>query len=644
MKRKVFAVLAAVFAGLLFTVCDDDITTPAPSPLTIENGVIIACDRSVTSVVIPSGVVSIGNYAFSGCAGLTALTIPSGVVSIGGYAFSGCTGLQALIVPSGVVSIGDYAFSGCAGLTSLILPASIMSAGDKPFAGCANLTVYYAGTKAQWEALGVEAEGINVICSDTAAGGSGGDGSGGNGGGTGGSGGDGSGDNGGGTGGSGDNGGDPGINGYTLVWQDEFDYTGVPDPSKWKYQTGAGGWGNNELQNYVANPDGTSEAVATAWVDGEALHIKAYNDGKEWKSARMNSRESWTYGIIEARLKVTDKRGTWPAFWMMPKEGTYGNKGWPDNGEIDIMENAPSTCQPHRVFSTLHAQGHFADKGAAIGEKTWDHDLSSKWHTFAIKWDEDSITAYYDDVIMGTYIKGNKDWKDWPYDKDFYIILNLAIGGSLGGTADVASLPASGVEFLVDYVRVYQKDSTGGNSGNSGGGAEFNGSATTDKFWKGWRPYYGIQVWTTGEYGDVWGQEPVINMASGTISATKASLIMLPVFGAFDENGVELSGAYDYSAVKKFSLKIKANKAGSTVGIGTYFTGSESEPKKTITLTTDFQPVEIPVTNGTSHKYMFYLNCAVPSADYVVTVNDVAFYDAQGNQIKDLVIIPGSQK
>lgn len=635
MKRKVFAVLAAVFAGLLFTVCDDDITTPAPSPLTIENGVIIACDRSVTSVVIPSGVVSIGNYAFSGCAGLTALTIPSGVVSIGGYAFSGCTGLQALIVPSGVVSIGDYAFSGCAGLTSLILPASIMSAGDKPFAGCANLTVYYAGTKAQWEALGVEAEGINVICSDTAAGGSGGDGSGGNGGGTGGSGGD-----GGGTGGSGDNGGDPGINGYTLVWQDEFDYTGVPDPSKWKYQVGASGWGNNELQNYVANPDGTSEAAATAWVDGEALHIKAYNDGKEWKSARMNSTQSWTYGIIEARLKVTDKKGAWPAFWMMPTDSKYGT--WPASGEIDIMENAPSTWGFGKAFSTLHAKGHSGGAGASLGNKTWDHDLSSQWHTFAIKWDEDSITAYYDDVSMGTYIKGDKNWVDWPYDKDFYIILNLAIGGELGGTADVASLPASGVEFLVDYVRVYQKDSTGGNSGNSGGGADFNGSDTTDKFWKDWRPYYGIQVWGPAEG---WGQEPVINMVSGTISATNANpSVMFPVFGAFDENGVDLIGAYDYSAVKKFSFKIKANKAGSTVEIGTYFTGSESGPRKTITLTTDFQNVEIPVTNGTSHGYIFYLVCTVPSADYVVTVNDVAFYDAQDNQIKDLVIIPGSQK
>ncbi|MCH5295895.1 MAG: glycoside hydrolase family 16 protein, partial [Treponema sp.] len=123
---------------------------------------------------------------------------------------------------------------------------------------------------------------------------------------------------------------------YICVWQDEFNYTGVPDTTKWKYETGANGWGNNEIQNYVTNYSGTSEAAATAWVKDGVLHIKAYKDGNQWKSARMNSTQSWTYGIIEARLKVTDKKGAWPAFWMMPKESTYGNKGWPDNGEIDI--------------------------------------------------------------------------------------------------------------------------------------------------------------------------------------------------------------------------------------------------------------------------------------------------------------------
>lgn len=257
---------------------------------------------------------------------------------------------------------------------------------------------------------------------------------------------------------------------YICVWQDEFDYTGVPNTSKWKYQKGANGWGNNELQNYVDNPNGTSEADATAWVKDGALHIRAYKDGSEWKSARMNSVESWngneTGVIVEARLKVTDKKGAWPAFWMMPvgrdswySDGHYGE--WPASGEIDIMENAASTWGFRRAFSTLHAQGHSDGAGSAgvsIGDKTWDHDLSSQWHTFAIKWDKDSIIAYYDDVSMGKYSKGDKDWVNWPYDKDFYIILNLAIGGKLGNTNDAASLPTDGsVEFLVDYVRVYQK-------------------------------------------------------------------------------------------------------------------------------------------------------------------------------------------
>ena len=190
-----------------------------------------------------------------------------------------------------------------------------------------------------------------------------------------------------------------------------------------------------------------------------------------------------------------------------------------------------------------------------------------------------------------------------------------------------------GLNRYVDWSKgdVEKDPSVGGGTG---------GGTTTDSFWKGWQPFIGIQVWGPAEG---WGQDPDIDMVSGTISATVVPIpdktaTMFPVFGAFDENGSDLIGTYDYSAVKKFSFKIKASRAGSTVVIGTYFTGSES--KKTITLTTEFQNVEIPVTGGTSNGYLFYLNCSVPSKDYVVTVNDVAFYDADGNQIKDLPMTP----
>ena len=236
--------------------------------------------------------------------------------------------------------------------------------------------------------------------------------------------------------------------GLTLVWNDEFDYTGVPDTSKWKYQTGKTGWGNNELQNYISN----KTTAKTAVVEDNMLKIKAYKEGDEWKSARLNTKDHWKYGYIEARLKVTDRTGAWPAFWMMPQDSVYGT--WPNSGEIDIMENAPSTCGNHKAFSTLHAEGHWGGDGASIGAKVFGEKFSSEWHTFGVLWTEDKITSFYDDKEKGSYSNDGTS-KNWPYDKDFYIILNLAIGGDLGGTGDVGKLNGN-AEFLVDYVRVYQ--------------------------------------------------------------------------------------------------------------------------------------------------------------------------------------------
>lgn len=242
--------------------------------------------------------------------------------------------------------------------------------------------------------------------------------------------------------------------GMQLVWSDEFDYTGVPNTSKWKYQTGKSGWGNNELQNYIDNS--TVSADNTAIVEDGYLKIRAYYKGGEWKSARLNTKQSWKYGYIEARLKVTDKMGAWPAFWMMPTNFHESTNPWPDCGEIDIMENAPYAAGSNVVFSSLHAKGHYSEHPESIGKKNFGSSFGDEWHTFGLQWDETKISAVYDGEVMGTYYNDGTGKKNWPYNTDFYIILNLAIGGNLGGTSAAASLQGSDVEFLVDYVRVYQ--------------------------------------------------------------------------------------------------------------------------------------------------------------------------------------------
>lgn len=242
------------------------------------------------------------------------------------------------------------------------------------------------------------------------------------------------------------------IGNRTLVWADEFDQDGVPNVKNWKYQTVPfmPGWGNNELQIYTDN----SEVPDTASVQDGFLRIKAYKKDGEWYSARMNSKKAWKYGYIEARMKITDTKGCWPAFWMMPLDSVYG--GWPKGGEIDIMENAPAVCGDHAVFSSLHAQGHYGSNPAPLGWKDFGENLKNEWHVIALDWTENEIKSYYDGQLMGSYKNDGNGFENWPYDSEFYLIMNLAIGGNLGGTSFVDSIPNQEAEFLIDYVRVYQ--------------------------------------------------------------------------------------------------------------------------------------------------------------------------------------------
>lgn len=234
---------------------------------------------------------------------------------------------------------------------------------------------------------------------------------------------------------------------YELVWSDEFDYEGEPDPEKWSYETGAGGWGNHELQNYTA---GDNVTVA----DG-VMTIQLREADGQYTSTRLVSRNKgdWTYCKVEASLKLPSGLGTWPAFWMMPTDSVYG--AWPKSGEIDIMEHVG--YDQDVIVETVHTETYHGGQGK--GQSFPTEGVSEAFHTYGMEWLPDRIIFSIDGEERFTYdpfrYSGSPTSELWPFDEDFFLIFNLAFGGDWGGArgTDDSCLP---VDYMVDYVRVYQ--------------------------------------------------------------------------------------------------------------------------------------------------------------------------------------------
>lgn len=253
----------------------------------------------------------------------------------------------------------------------------------------------------------------------------------------------------------------PTPDGYTLVWHDEFDGASV-NANNWKFENWNKGWVNNELQYYVAG--GSFDGYETAYVKDGALHIKAqkylgnkkFNDKTDITgqviSARMNSRESWRYGWFEASIWLPKGKGTWPAFWMMPNDQSLG---WPACGEIDIMEEVG--VDANFTSSSIHTKSYNHTKNTQKTASRKTNGAESGFHTYALEWTADYIQTYVDGVKLLRFDNdktGNND--TWPFNKVFYLTLNLAWGGDWGGYAgvDENALPAT---MKIDYVRVFRK-------------------------------------------------------------------------------------------------------------------------------------------------------------------------------------------
>lgn len=241
--------------------------------------------------------------------------------------------------------------------------------------------------------------------------------------------------------------------GYQLVWRDEFNDPSLimPDAKEWWYETAEPGWVNNELQTYVAGRTGD---IITADVSDGTLKIRAIKDGNRVYSARVNTRKNWTYGYFEARLKLPKGKGTWPAFWMMPSVWS----GWPEGGEIDIMEHVG--CVPTEVSSSIHCKAYYHAIGTQKTAARKVAGVMDEFHTYALEWTPEYIKTYVDGKQLfyynpDDYAKG-RNADTWPFNKPFELKLNLAWGGDWGGMmgVDESCLPAT---YEIDYVRVFQK-------------------------------------------------------------------------------------------------------------------------------------------------------------------------------------------
>lgn len=238
--------------------------------------------------------------------------------------------------------------------------------------------------------------------------------------------------------------------GYQLVWHDEFDQGSTPDATLWTYQVANPGWVNNELQTYVNEKTPGDTRVAD--ISNGRLRIKCFKEDGKVYSARLygNVRNGWTYGYVEAKIKLPKGKGTWPAFWMMPVKFT----AWPDDGEIDIMEEVGT--RPNYVSSSLHALGHYHANNTQITKERYLEGAEDEAHVYAMEWTSQYIQTYVDGEPLLRYDNDGTGKRNWPYNAPFYVILNLAWGGSWGGMngVDESALPCT---MEVDYVRVFQK-------------------------------------------------------------------------------------------------------------------------------------------------------------------------------------------
>jgi beta-glucanase (GH16 family) len=247
--------------------------------------------------------------------------------------------------------------------------------------------------------------------------------------------------------------------GWKLIWSDEFSTPdgSTPDLKKWTYDLGGKGWGNHELESYTNRPENAriekGNLVITAQKE---TYTAADGITRDYTSARLKTQGLFTqtYGRIEARIKIPEGQGMWPAFWMLGED--IPTVGWPKCGEIDIMENIGK--EPGTVHGSMHGPntaGPTSDLTAAFRLPA-GQNFANDFHIYAVEWEPDTVRFYVDSNLYATF--NSSQWPaggTWVFDHPFFIILNVAVGGSWPGSPDTTTVFPQ--QMLVDYVRVYTK-------------------------------------------------------------------------------------------------------------------------------------------------------------------------------------------
>jgi beta-glucanase (GH16 family) len=236
----------------------------------------------------------------------------------------------------------------------------------------------------------------------------------------------------------------------TPIWQDDFDGSTTLDQSKWTYETGGTGWGNNESQFYTAGNN--------ANVENGNLIITAKKElvsGKSYSSSRIVSRGKgdFLYGRFEIRAKLPRGRGTWPALWMLPTDNAFGP--WPGSGEIDIMEHVG--FDQNKIHSSIHCSAYNGSRGNQKSASKIVSGVSDEFHTYRVDWTPYAVRGYIDNDTEPyfEYTNGNAGFTSWPFNKRFYLLMNIAVGGNWGGAQGIDDniFPQT---MTIDYVRVYK--------------------------------------------------------------------------------------------------------------------------------------------------------------------------------------------